>query len=1326
MSTKSRFRTSRRPNLASQLLRRGDRPLGIEPLENRWVLAAVSWDGGGDGVNWTDGLNWSNNVVPTNVDDVTINLGGTITHASGSHTIRSLTSTQNLTLSGGSITVTTGASSISGTLAISNLASLTANGATAVFTASGAVTLNGASLFAQSGGKLNLTTATSYAEQPSNGTFIRADGASSKIDLSGITSVTGASGSLFIDALNGGNVEMDSLVSTSARDVNINADSAASVMNLAALTSATDTTLLSSITISNGATFTAPLATYVGGSVLVTNSTVSFPSLTNFDTSSIFNGANGSLTLPNLTSYAEPTSAGATWRANGANSKIDLTSITSITGTTGNLFIEAQAGGTIELDGLPSTTARDVNFQVDGATSVLNLSALTSATDVTLLSSLTVSNGGTLTSPLLATYSGGSIVLENKTLSIPSLTNFNSSSIFNGANGNLTLPNLTSYTEPPSAGATWRANGANSKIDLTSITSITGATGNLFIEALNGGTIELDGLPSTTARDINFSVDGATSVLNLSALTSASDTTLLSSLAISNGGTLMSPVFATYSGGSIFVDNKTLSIPSLANINSSSIFTGANGILTLPNVTSYAEPPSAGATWRANGANSKIDLTSITAITGATGNLFVEALNGGTIELDGLPSTTARDINFSVDGATSVLNLSALTSASDTTLLSSVSLANGGTLIAPVWTAYNAGSIFVSGMTATLSTLTNINFSSLFTGVNGILSLPNVTSYAEPPSAGATWRANGANSKIDLTPIISVTGATGNVFIEALAGGTVEVDSLASTTARDFNLSADGVGSLVNASSLTTWNDATGLGTLAVANSGTVTLKAATDTLTGVTVVASSNGTINASALVLSTSSPLFGAGGTVVANVTSNQLTSPGLSPGRVTVTGNFVQGPSANFISEITGLTVATQYDQLKVNGTVSLAGNLTLNGSYVANVGDTFTIIDNDGADAVIGTFDSSPEGDIYTFNGRPLRLSYQGGDGNDVTLTRVNNLDVNRRLFYNESFYDGNNPAINASDDAAIDPSKVAYLPGSGPSTWANISGYDKGINGIVIDISGTGNHAGITVNDFIFKVGNNNSPTNWAVAPAPTSVSVRLGAGYRGADRIEITWATGAITKKWLEVAVLPTAQTGLGASGKTVDPDGPGVGTPVAVGDVFFFGNAVGGSGDGDTVNAAPTNAADELGSRNNPHNLANPALVTDVYDYNKNRFVDANDQLIARNNATNLATQLIKINITSTVGPYAPESDGDAGIASALAASRLNATLQSGAIAPPQILLPESSAGAQPLVDVAPSLQQAAAASYFAALSSSPDDSVDAAVDDELAHELAAKLATD
>ncbi|MEX2115038.1 MAG: hypothetical protein WD845_17725, partial [Pirellulales bacterium] len=394
--------------------------------------------------------------------------------------------------------------------------------------------------------------------------------------------------------------------------------------------------------------------------------------------------------------------------------------------------------------------------------------------------------------------------------------------------------------------------------------------------------------------------------------------------------------------------------------------------------------------------------------------------------------------------------------------------------------------------------------------------------------------------------------------VNAFAGGTIEIDSLTSTTARDLNLLADGGTSLVNVSALNTWSDATNLGSVAVTNSGTVSLSAATATLTGVSVTANSSGIVNAGSLILNANSLLRGNGGTVNANVTSNHQTSPGISPGRVTVTGNYVQGASAGLAIEITGLTAATQYDQLVVNGTVALSGNLNLSGSYVANVGDTFVIVDNDGADAVTGTFNNSPEGDVYTFNGRPLRLSYQGGDGNDVTLTRIDNLVVARRIFYNESTFDGNNAGINTNDDLAIAPDKTALLPGAGQAVLANITSYTRGINGIMVDVSGTGTHTSINVNDFVFKIGANNSPSLWSPAAGPAAVSVRPGAGYRGADRVVITWSTNAIQNTYLEVAVLPTGNTGLAATGTTVDPDGAGGAAAVALGDVFFWGHLMG------------------------------------------------------------------------------------------------------------------------------------------------------------------------
>jgi hypothetical protein len=45
----------------------------IQLLERRSLFAAVSFDGGGGTTRWDNPLNWSNDAVPTNADDVTIN-----------------------------------------------------------------------------------------------------------------------------------------------------------------------------------------------------------------------------------------------------------------------------------------------------------------------------------------------------------------------------------------------------------------------------------------------------------------------------------------------------------------------------------------------------------------------------------------------------------------------------------------------------------------------------------------------------------------------------------------------------------------------------------------------------------------------------------------------------------------------------------------------------------------------------------------------------------------------------------------------------------------------------------------------------------------------------------------------------------------------------------------------------------------------------------------------------------------------------------------------------------------------------------------------------
>src|SRR5262245_53246091 len=175
-------------------------------------------------------------------------------------------------------------------------------------------------------------------------------------------------------------------------------------------------------------------------------------------------------------------------------------------------------------------------------------------------------------------------------------------------------------------------------------------------------------------------------------------------------------------------------------------------------------------------------------------------------------------------------------------------------------------------------------------------------------------------------------------------------------------------------------------------------------------------------------------------------------------------------------------------------------------------------------------------------------------------------VGRFVFYDNSFYDGNAPGISASDSSAIAPDKSALLSGAGPGTFANLTSYNRGINGLFVDL--TGSHPGITASDFTFRVGNNNAPTSWAAAAAPVGVTVRAGAGVSGSDRVEIVWADGAIRNEWLEVIVSANGNTGLPTS------------------DAFFFGNATGDSGAGDSASTAPVNTTDELSARNNPKGL--------------------------------------------------------------------------------------------------------------------------------------------
>jgi hypothetical protein len=94
---------------------------------------------------------------------------------------------------------------------------------------------------------------------------------------------------------------------------------------------------------------------------------------------------------------------------------------------------------------------------------------------------------------------------------------------------------------------------------------------------------------------------------------------------------------------------------------------------------------------------------------------------------------------------------------------------------------------------------------------------------------------------------------------------------------------------------------------------------------------------------------------GSITGNVNNTGGTvTPGASPGILTISGNYTQGPSGVLDMEIGGTTAGTQYDQLLVTGNASLGGtlNATLINAFVPAATDAFTLIQASGT--VSGTF------------------------------------------------------------------------------------------------------------------------------------------------------------------------------------------------------------------------------------------------------------------------------------------------------------------------------------------------------------------------------------
>ncbi len=209
--------------------------------------------------------------------------------------------------------------------------------------------------------------------------------------------------------------------------------------------------------------------------------------------------------------------------------------------------------------------------------------------------------------------------------------------------------------------------------------------------------------------------------------------------------------------------------------------------------------------------------------------------------------------------------------------------------------------------------------------------------------------------------------------------GTFTVNTAVSNATTYLKGAVSGSGSLIK----------TGAGTLVL--SGASNYSGATSVTNGRLVV---NGNISTSVVTTVSGTGILGGSGTLGALVAQTGGTvSPGNSPG-ILNTGTIDLQSGSTLSIEINGNDPGSEYDQINVAGSATLAGLLNVSLGFTPTNGDLFFILLNDFDDAVSGTFSGLADHSEFTVGDQKFKISYSGNSqaisfsgGNDVVLMAI---------------------------------------------------------------------------------------------------------------------------------------------------------------------------------------------------------------------------------------------------------------------------------------------------------------------------------------------------
>ena len=289
-----------------------------------------------------------------------------------------------------------------------------------------------------------------------------------------------------------------------------------------------------------------------------------------------------------------------------------------------------------------------------------------------------------------------------------------------------------------------------------------------------------------------------------------------------------------------------------------------------------------------------------------------------------------------------------------------------------------------SGILVFLQTATAANASITANGgVNG--SLGGLVVFADKSKGGKASITLNGNSELDISD--RTTGVTigslageGTVYLGAnplTIGSNNQSTTFSGVIQESGGLTKSGTGTLT----LSGANTYTGLTTVTggVLNAGNQTGSA-----TGLSAVNVNSGTLGGSGIIAGATTIGAGSGGGAFltpAVGTNKQAT--------LTIQSALTFTSDATYTYTFKAKSNKAKTDKVIANGVTINGASVNLSGQTQGSLkrGLRLTLISNTSTNPISGTFSNLPDGGIITINGNKFQASYQGGDGNDLTLTVV---------------------------------------------------------------------------------------------------------------------------------------------------------------------------------------------------------------------------------------------------------------------------------------------------------------------------------------------------